>query len=185
MNITKIGLTKIIHPDELCYRSRQSFETFNCTEIRERLLKNGSRVLAGYTKDSNLASYIQKISKDGYVESEKIFSKSNFGPKNEKTEIEICKTTFNKIGDKLKEHFLVRTYENKKLVEKLENFFDIFKGIDKSEKTHYTGKSSRVLSKLLKERISEVEYTETMYKGNKLVYKDTKNDVDIEGMWKF
>ena len=185
MSIARIGITKIIHPDELNYKTRQAFEMFNCIEIRKRALKNGSTILAGYTKNSNLAGYIQKISKDGYVETEKIFSKSNFGPKNEKTEIEICKTTFNKIEDKLKEHFLVRTYDNKKLVEKLETFFDIFKGIDKSEKSYYTGKTNRATSKLIKERISEVEYTESMYKRNKLIYKETKNDVDRDGSWKF
>ena len=185
MNINKVGLTRIIHPDELNYSTRQAFEMFNCTEIRERVLKNGSTILAGYKKDSGLAEYIQKISKDGHLETEKIFSKCNFGPKNEKTEIEICKTTFNKIGDKLKEHFLVRTYENKKLVEKLETFFDIFKGIDKSERSYYTGKTNHATSKLIKERISEVEYTESMYKRNKLVYKDTKNDVEKDGSWKF
>ena len=185
MLINKIGITKIINPEELSYRTRQAFDMLNCTEIRERTLKNGSKVLVGYQKNSPLACYIQKITKEGYLKTEKFFSKSNYGLKNENTEIEICKTTFNKIGDKLKEHFIVRTYENKKLTERLETFLDLFKGIDKSEKTQYTGKTNRIKSKLIKERISDVEYVETLYQKDKLVYKETKNNVDLDGNWKF
>ena len=66
MNILKVGVTKVTPIEtSFIYGAYGNFALVNCTEVRERLLKNGSKIIAGYTKSSNLANFTQKINKEG------------------------------------------------------------------------------------------------------------------------
>ena len=180
MNVSKVGVTQIKPIKNTLYGAYRDFVLGDCVEIRERVLKNGTRILAGYRKNSEYSNLIQKINKKGVIEQEKFYSSELFGKKNEKKETQLEKITYNKIGDKLRHFQLFRTYEKGKLTEKFEALMDIFKGVDKSERNFYN--ENRAVKK---ERISSIEYNEETYYDNVLIWLTTKTDVDPEGIWKY
>ena len=180
MNVSKVGVTKIIPVNNTIYGAHRDFVINNCAEIRERVLKNGTKILAGYAKNSELATFVQQINKEGVVEKEKFYTLGVYGVKKENKETQLEKITYNKIGDKLRHFQLFRTYEKGKLTEKFEALMDIFKGVDKSERNFYN--ENRAVKK---ERISSIEYNEETYYDNVLIWRTTKTDVDPEGIWKY
>ena len=180
MNVSKVGVTKIIPVNNTLYGAHRDFVINNCAEIRERVLKNGTKILAGYAKNSELATLVQKINKKGVIEQEKFYSSEFFGKKNERRETQLEKITYNKIGDKLRHFQLFRTYEKGKLTEKFEALMDIFKGIDRSERVKYNEKTY-----IQKERINADEYVKTVYKDGVKTSCTTENDVDPEGIWRY
>lgn len=180
MDISKIGVTRIIPTNGKIYGAYKDFVINDCVEIRERILKNGSRIIAGYADDSNLANFVQKINKKGFVEQEKFYSSEPFGIKEENKETQLEKITYNKIGDKLKHFQLFKTFKKGVLTEKFEAFMDIVKGVDKSERNFYNEKRT-----IKKERINNTEYNEEIYRDNILTSRITKTDVDSEGLWKY
>ena len=180
MNVSKVGVTQIRPVKDTLYGAYRDFVLSDCVEVRERVLKNGTRILAGYRKDSEYSNLIQKINSNGIVEQEKFYSSDVYGVKNEKRETQLEKITYNKIGDKLRHFQLFRTYEKGILTEKFEALMDIFKGVDRSERVKYNEKTY-----IKKERINGDEYVKTVYKDGVKTSCTTENDVDPEGMWKY
>ena len=180
MNVSKVGVTKIIPVNNTIYGAHRDFVINNCAEIRERVLKNGTKIVAGYVKGSNLATLVQKINEKGVIEQEKFYSSELFGKKNERKETQLEKITYNKIGDKLRHFQLFRTYEKGILTEKFEALMDIFKGIDRSERVKYNEKTY-----IKKERINGDEYVKTVYKDGVKTSCTTEHDVDPEGIWRY
>jgi hypothetical protein len=180
MNVSKVGVTQVKPIKNTLYGAYRDFVLGDCVEIRERVLKNGTRILAGYRKNSEYSNLIQKINKKGVIEQEKFYSSELFSKKNEKKETQLEKITYNKIGDKLKHFQLFRTYEKGKLTEKFEALMDIFKGVDKSERTDYVKET-----KIKKERINDSQYIQETFHQNVLIWRTTENDVDPEGMWRY
>ena len=179
MNVSKVGVTRVIpFANNIFYAN--DFVLTDCSEIRERLLKNGTKIVAGYVEGSNLATLVQKINKKGVIEQEKFYSSEFFGKKNERRETQLEKITYNKIGDKLKHFQLFRTYEKGILTEKFEALMDIFKGVDRSERVKYNEKTYTK-----KERINCDEYVKTVYKDGVKTSCTKENDVDPEGMWRY
>ena len=86
MNVSKIGVTKVIPVKNTLYGAYRDFVLNDCAEIRERVLKNGTKILAGYKADSNLANFVQKINDKGIVEQEKFYSSERYGYNNQKRE---------------------------------------------------------------------------------------------------
>ena len=140
MNVSKVGVTQIRPVKDTLYGAYRDFVLSDCVEVRERVLKNGTRILAGYRKDSEYSNLIQKINSNGIVEQEKFYSSDVYGVKNEKRETQLEKITYNKIGDKLRHFQLFKTFEKDNLIEKFEALMDIFKGVDRSERVKYDEK---------------------------------------------
>ena len=180
MNVSKVGVTKIIPVNNTIYGAHRDFVINNCVEIRERVLKNGTKILAGYAKNSELATFVQQINKEGVVEKEKFYTLGVYGVKKENKETQLEKITYNKIGDKLKHFQLFRTYEKGILTEKFEALMDIFKGVDRSERVKYNEKTYTK-----KERINGIEYVKTVYKDGVKTSCTKENDVDPEGVWRY
>lgn len=179
MNVSKVGVTRVIpFANNIFYAN--DFVLTDCSEIRERLLKNGTKIVAGYVEGSNLATLVQKINEKGVIEQEKFYSSELFGKKNERKETQLEKITYNKIGDKLRHFQLFRTYEKGILTEKFEALMDIFKGVDRSERVKYNEKTYTK-----KERINGDEYVKTVYKDGVKTSCTTENDVDPEGIWRY
>ena len=179
MNVSKVGVTRVIpFVNNIFYAN--DFVLTDCSEIRERLLKNGTKIVAGYVEGSNLATLVQKINEKGVIEQEKFYSSELFGKKNERKETQLEKITYNKIGDKLRHFQLFRTYEKGILTEKFEALMDIFKGVDISERVKYNEKTYTK-----KERINGNEYVKTVYKDGVKTSCTTENDVDPEGIWRY
>ena len=84
MNVSKVGVTKIIPVNNTIYGAHRDFVINNCVEIRERVLKNGTKILAGYAKNSELATFVQQINKKGVIEQEKFYSSEFKYPKSSK-----------------------------------------------------------------------------------------------------
>ena len=84
MNVSKVGVTQIRPVKDTLYGAYRDFVLSDCVEVRERVLKNGTRILAGYRKDSEYSNLIQKINSNGIVEQEKFYSSDVYGVKNEK-----------------------------------------------------------------------------------------------------
>lgn len=180
MNVSRIGVTKIIHTNGEMFGVYRDFVLSDCIEIRERILKNGTKILAGYAKDSKLANLVQKINKDGIVEQEKFYSSDIYGANKSCKDTQLEKITYNKIGDKLKHFQLFKTYEKGILKEKFEALMDIFKGVDRSERIKYDNKTY-----IKKDRINNTQYTKTTYQEGVLKSKTTENNVDAEGLWRY
>ena len=180
MNVPKVNVTKIIPCENSLYGAYRDFVLNDCVEIRERVLKDGSKIRAGYAKNSKLSNFIQKISKDDIVEQEKFYFTDTYGVKKEKRDTQLEKITYNKIGDKLQHWQLFKTYENNVLIEKFEAFMDIIKGIDKSERNKYLKET-----KVIKDRINNTQYVKETYYQDTLIWRTTENDVDPEGLWKY
>ena len=180
MNASKVGVTQIKPIKNTLYGAYRDFVLGDCVEIRERVLKNGTRILAGYRKNSEYANLTQKINPNGIVEQEKFYSSDVYGVKKEKRDTQLEKITYNKIGDKLRHFQLFKTFERSNLIEKFEALMDIVKGVDKSEKIDYVKET-----KVKKERISDVQYIKETYHKDGLIWRTTENDVDPEGMWKY
>ena len=180
MNVSKIGATKITKINNNIYGAYRDFVLTDCVEIRERVLKNGTKILAGYSKDSKLANLVQQINKEGVVEQEKFYSSDTYGVKNKRKETQLEKITYNKIGDKLKHFQLFKTFDNGIIIEKFVAFMDIFKGIDKSERIKYNEKTY-----IKKDRINTAEFAKTTYKEGVKVSSAIEAGVDSDGLWKY
>ena len=70
MNVSKVGVTQIRPIKDTLYGAHRDFVLGDCVEIRERVLKNGTKILAGYRKNSEYSNLIQKINPNDVIISE-------------------------------------------------------------------------------------------------------------------
>lgn len=189
MNINRIGITKVIPKEDFKSLPYKELVDMGCTQIRERFLNDGRRLLMGHNDTQKLANFTQTFTPQGWLEKQAFYNVDTYGPQKELKEISIDKTWYNKIGDILKSKYLVKNYNNNNLTKETKIEFDIIEGIDKS-KTRYTRWNTEEKNKDIglvhKYRISQAEYTEETYnKNGDFMYKDTHIIDDKDGMWKY
>lgn len=189
MNINPIGITRIIPKEEFMSLPYKELAEMGCTQIRERFLKNGSRLLMGHNDSQKVASFTQKYSPLGHLERVAFYNIDTYGPKKNYKEVSSDKAWYNKIGDVLKSKYFVKNYENNKLVKEQRIRFDIVEGLDES-KTRYTINNTENKYKNIglvhKHRISEAEYVEETYsKNGDFLHRDIHTINDKDGMWKY
>ena len=189
MNIHPIGITRIIPKKEFESLPYKELAEKGCTEIRERFLKDGSRLLIGHNGSQKIATYTQKNSPLGHLERVAFYNVDIYGPKKNLKEVSSDKVWYNKIGDVLKSKYFVKNYENNKLIKDQKIRFDIIEGLDES-KTKYTINNTenkyKNIGLIHKHRISETEYVEETYsKNGDFLSRETHIINDIDGMWKY
>ena len=189
MNVNPVGITKIIPKEELKSLPYKDLIDMGCTEVRERFFNDGSRILIGYNNTQKIANFTQKLSPLNHIERAAFYNIDFYGPKKKLKEVSSDKVWYNKIGDVLKSKYLVKNYENDKLVKEQKIKFDIIEGLDES-RTKYTSYNTdekyKNIGLVHKHRISEAEYIEDTYsKNGDLLYKESHTINDKDGMWKF
>jgi len=163
MNINKVGITRVVPRAEYLSKPYRDIAELGCNEIRERFFKDGSRILMGYKDFQKTAFITQKISYNPYrfALEERFHSVDVYGNNKEYKETSVEKSWFNRIGDILKFSYLIKNYENNKLVKTQNITKEIVSGVDRTITT-YTKESKEFQEKnvqeIKKERFSPNEY---------------------------
>ena len=177
MNINKVGITRVVPKAEYLLKPYKYIAEVGCKEIRERFFKDGSRILMGYKDFQKTAFITQKLSSNQFrfALEERFHSVDIYGNNKEYKETSVEKSRYNKIGDILKFSYLVKNYENNRLVKTQNITKDIISGVDRVITT-YTKDSKEFqeknVHKIRKERFSPNEYS--------LVTTDSKGNVTQE-----
>ena len=73
MSISPIGVSRIVPKSEAMFGIYREITDLGCSQVRERVLKDGSRVLLGYNEGSKFANVAQKYTPQGWMQRQNFF----------------------------------------------------------------------------------------------------------------
>ena len=71
MKINPIGITRTVSKEEHMWQPYKDMAELGYNHIKERVLKDGSRILLGYEGGKKLASIANKITPDNWLQKQK------------------------------------------------------------------------------------------------------------------